>query len=125
MRNLERNKRTIYYTLYMGLVEAVDDNGYYTGEKPPQYSDPVAIKASVSAARGSSDVELFGINANYTNTIIVDDMDCPVDEHSLFWIDENPYAVVLVAKSLNHIAYAVRKLDANEALRYPQITISA
>lgn len=115
MRNLERNKRTIYYTLYMGLVEAVDENGYYTGEKPPQYSDPVAIKGSVSAARGSTDLDLFGINVPYTNTIIVDDMDCPVDENSLFWIDENPYAVVLVAKSLNHITYAVRKLNKEEA----------
>ena len=115
MRNLERNKRTIAYTLYLGLVEAVDEDGYFTGEKPPQYAEPVAIKASVSAARGSTDLDLFGINVPYTNTIIVDDMDCPVDENSLFWIDDNPYAVVLVAKSLNHIAYAVRKLNKEEA----------
>ena len=115
MRNLARNKRTISYLLYEGFTDEVDSNGLYTGTKIPTYASPVNIRASVSAARGTTDLDLFGINVPYTNTVIVDDLDCPVDENSLFEIDGNPYAVVLVAKSLNHITYAVRKLNDNEA----------
>ena len=122
MRNLERNKKEIAYILYDGYTEVVDGNGYYTGEKTPSYSDPVYIRASVSASRGTAEVDLFGINVPYTNTVIVDDMDCPVNENSLFYIDGNPYAVLLVAKSLNHISYAVRKLNENEALQYPVVS---
>lgn len=115
MRGLARNKSTIQYILYESYEEEQDSNGYYTGAQIPRYSDPVSIRASVSASRGTSEVDLFGINVPYTHTIIVDDMTCPVDENSIFYISGKPYAVLLVAKSLNHITYAVRKMNDNEA----------
>lgn len=85
MKNLARNKQTIYYALYEGMGENIVD-GLYTGEQIPQYSTPTSLKASVSAARGTADIDLFGINTNYTKTVIVDDMSCPIDEHSRLWI---------------------------------------
>lgn len=118
MRSLNRNESTIYYALYTGDTEAVDSDGLYTGDTVGSYAAPVAIRASVSAARGTSEVDLFGVNVSYSKTVIVDDMSCPIDEHSRLWIDCSPntgddhnYEVVLVAKSLNHITYAVRKVD--------------
>lgn len=116
MRNLARNKKPITYRLYEGNTETVDEDGYYTGEKPPVYSAPQQIMASVSAARGTSDIEQFGVNVPYTNTVIVDDLNCPIDEHSKLEIDGAPYSVLLVAKSLNHITYAVQKVNAETAL---------
>lgn len=116
MRNLARNKIPVTYHLYVGNYEVVDDEGNYTGEKPPTYSDPVTIKASVSAARGTADLDMFGVNLSYTNTVIVDDMSCPIDEHSKLVINNEPYAVVRVAKSLNHIAYAVMRVNSNSPL---------
>lgn len=115
MRNLSRNKEVIYFALYEGVGENVVD-GLYTGEAIPQYSSPYSIKASVSAARGTAEMDLFGINTTYTKTVIVDDMTCPIDEHSRLWIGRTPdqphnYEVVQVAKSLNHIAYAVLQVD--------------
>lgn len=116
MRNLSRNESTIYYALYQSDEEATDADGLYTGDKVATYEAPVPIRASVSAARGTSDVDLFGVNISYTKTVIVDDMSCPIDEHSRLWIDATPnaphnYEVVMVAKSLNHIAYAVQQVD--------------
>lgn len=122
MRNLNRNERTIYYALYTGETEQLDSNSLYTGEVVASYSTPVALNASVSASRGTADLDLFGINTSYTKTVIVDDIDCPIDEHSRLWIDREPtdgnglpvahnYEVVQVAKSLNHIAYAVQQID--------------
>ena len=117
MRNIERNKTLVTYRLYTGLTEATDGDGYYTGEKPQTFGDPVTIRASVSASRGTSDVEMFGIDVPYTNTVIVDDMDCPINEYSQLEIGGEPYAVLRVAKSLNHITYAVKLLNKNTALR--------
>ena len=56
------------------------------------------------------------MNISYTKTVIVDDMSCPIDEHSILWIGVTPdsphnYEVVQVAKSLNHISYAVQEVD--------------
>ena len=122
MRNLNRNERTIYYALYRGEEEETDSNNLYTGEIVPAYDSPVALKASVSAARGTADIDLFGVNVSYSKTVIVDDISCPIDEHSRLWIGIEPtdanavnvphnYEVVMVAKSLNHITYAVQQVD--------------
>lgn len=121
MRNLNRNEQTIYYSLYSGSTENTKD-GLYTGEIVATYATPVALRASVSAARGAADIDLFGVNTSYSKTVIVDDVSCPIDEHSRLWIGREPtdangldvphnYEVVRVAKSLNHIAYAVEQVD--------------
>ena len=121
MRSLNRNKTTIHYALYSGSTEATKD-GLYTGEVVATYATPVTIRASVSAARGTSDIDLFGINISYSKAVIVDDLRCPIDEHSRLWIGRQPtdangldvphnYEVVAVAKSLNHITYAVKEVD--------------
>lgn len=116
MRNLARNKSSIYYALYDSKSEVQDEDGLYTGDNAPSYTAPTEIRASVSAARGTSDIDLFGVNISYTKTVIVDDMSCPIDEHSILWIgistdEPHNYEVVQVAKSLNHISYAVQEVD--------------
>ena len=116
MRCLARNKTNVIYQLYLGETEKIDSDGLYTGEKVPNYSDPVTIRASVSAARGTADLDQFGINVPYTNTVIVDDVACPIAEDSRLEIGGEPYAVLLVAKSLNHITYAVQRLTKPQGL---------
>ena len=116
MRNLNRNESVIYYALYTGEEEYIGSDSLYTGEPIAHYSTPVALKASVSASRGTADIDLFGIETSYTKAIIVDDIHCPIDEHSRLWIDRDPdephnYEVTQVAKSLNHITYAVKQVD--------------
>lgn len=118
MRNLGRNKSTIYYALYSGMTESVDADGNYTGVPVPSYGTETPIKANVSAARGTADIDLFGTDISYSRTVIVDDMSCPINEHSRLWIDCTPdnntphnYEVVQVAKSFNHIAYAVQEVN--------------
>lgn len=120
MRSLNRNETTIYYALYDGKTEEVDANNLYTGVVVAAYKTPVALRASVSAARGTSEIDLFGVNTNYTKTVIVDDMSCPIDEHSRLWINTTPanphnYEVVSVARSLNHITYAAKQVDFSNA----------
>lgn len=115
----ERNKQTIAYALYQSKQPKLNDKGQRIGQEII-YSDPVAIRVSISVAKGTSSAELFGTDLDYTKTIITEDMECPIDEQSVLWIDELPqedgsvpynYVVVRVGKGIDYISYAVKKVN--------------
>jgi len=115
MRELEINKRLIHYALFQGYTDAVDSDGYKTGEKTKSYSDPVALRINVSPARGNADREVFGIELAYSRTLTTDKLDCPIDVETILWIgrdttEPHNYVVVRKAKSLNDIVYAIREV---------------
>lgn len=80
------------------------------------------MRASVSAAQGSAQVEQFGDFTAYDKVIITDNMCCPINENTVIFLDKKPkydrdgnplydYIVRRVARSLNLIAYAVSKVE--------------
>ena len=127
MRSLNRNKQKIYYSLYSSKTPILDEYGNQTGEYETTYATPVALDINVSAARGTSDVEQFGINLNYTKSMVTNDLTCPIDETSRLWVNKYPfvlddnnnvvsitphnYVVVSVAKSINSITYAIKEVS--------------
>ena len=123
MKIMERNKRPLWYLLYDRKAPAVDVEGNETGEEIIVYKPAVALRANVSPASGSSQVEQFGNLAGYDKVIVTDDMSCPIDENTVLFVDKEPeyreadgkplydYIVKRVAKSLNTIAYAVTKVS--------------
>ena len=123
MRLLDRNKQAVYYAVLTGFTDATDALGNLTGEKVKTYSTPVKTRMYVSAARGSASDEVFGVDTPYTKVLITDDMSCPITETSRLWVgiepvvgqteNEHNYIVTQVAKSLNHISYAVKEVDIN------------
>lgn len=121
MKIMERNKTSFYYLLYKSKERAVNEDGDETGEKRVVYSEPVAMRANVSAATGYAQTEQFGNFITYDKVIVTDEMDCPIDENSVLFIDKEPefdkdgnplfdYTVKRVAKSLNSISIAVSKV---------------
>ena len=120
MKALERNKQKIYYANYAGKTKVYDSNGLYTGESEVTYTEPVEAKVNISASRGQAEIDLFGTDLNYTNTIATD-KDLGIDEHSILWVGKEAYQgsvitphnyiVASVAKSLNSFVYAIRKVD--------------
>lgn len=115
MQSLEQNKQTLYYATFSGYADAVDASGKKTGGKVKTYSEPVEFRANVSAARGTAEVEQFGVNDNYDRTVTTSDLTLPISETSILWIGEavtNPhnYTVVRVARSLNSVTYAIKKV---------------
>ena len=122
MQNLARNERPFWYCLYAGKTPIVDEGGFETSEYLVSYAVPVKLFANISAATGSSQVETFGTLDNYDKVISMADMTCPFDENSVLFIDKDPeftedgtpiydYVVRRVAKSLNNISIAIRKVD--------------
>lgn len=119
MRILNRNKQSFYYALYDKMEDTYDEYGNITGEPVKKYSTPVLMKANISPAKGTADVEQFGIDANYTKKIVTDEMGCPIDENSILWIgkattEPHNYVVSMVARSINSITYAVKEVKTSE-----------
>ena len=117
MIGLKRNEQIFYYALYSANTAVTTTGGLYTGEYAVSYGTPVECRGNISASRGMSDHEVFGTGLDYDRVIVVHDMDCPIDENSIIWIDRTPdnstphnYIVRRVAKSLNCISIAVRQV---------------
>ncbi len=119
MKTLKRNQTTIYYANYISTsdVTITDEwgNTIQTGEKGAVVTTPTAISVVVSPASGIVAEEMFGGLQDY-DRIIVTEKGCPIDEHSILWIDEpttepHDYIVKKVARSLNFVAYAVSRVE--------------
>lgn len=122
MRDLKRNQRVFYYALYQGNENVVDNSGNKTGERRVAYSDPVKMYANISPANGYANAAIFGKDLQYTKTIVTCDLECPITETSVLWIDKEPYddqqnllpydyTVSQVARGLDNIVYAVKKVE--------------
>lgn len=130
MRCLERNKKKFYYCL-LKKTEHITVNGFDTGQTKPTYEEPVAMYANVStsggqtyntAAYGQKHVEPFGVDLKYSRTIATTEMDCPIDEYTVLFIDKEPafdadgnplydFFVKRVSKSLNSIQIAIERAE--------------
>lgn len=86
MKALSLNKQTFYYALYKDNAPVYDADGYRTGEKAVGYEDIVRMRGNISAARGTADLEQFGIEVNYNKTIVLAGTDYPIKEDTVFWI---------------------------------------
>lgn len=122
MRVMERNKRTFWYCLYDRKEPIIDEDGNETGEEQIVYKPAQSLRANISAASGSSQVEQFGNLAGYDKVIVLDDSSCLIDENTVLFIDKEPeydddgkplydYMVKRVAKSLNSVSIAATKVS--------------
>ena len=120
MKLLKRNLKTIHYCLYKEKEPILDDDGNETGEYQIGYEEPVSLDCSISSATGNVQVEMFGDLEAYDKVLITDDMNCPIDENTMLFVDKDveqsedrylfDYMIRRVAKSLNCIAIAVSKV---------------
>lgn len=124
MRLLHRNKIRIFYANYRGKVPLKDEYGNLTGEYEISYTNPIAVCANVSAARGEATTRQFGDDEGYDRVIVLDDPKFPITATSILWIDTLPeiaedgstetphdYIVKQVAVSLNSVSIAVSKVN--------------
>ena len=115
MRTLNRNKRQIYYALRTGEVMNIDEYGNETGEATPAYGAATPLLCNVSAASGQDAVSAFGNFTGYSRTMLVSDVNCPIDEDTIVWFGVSPtepynYIVTRKADSKNGILYALQEV---------------
>ena len=84
MRTLARNKQFYYFALYQGKQRVTED-GVFTGEYETSYSDCQLAKDNISASKGAATDDVFGINLNYSKSIVTAE-DRKIDEYSVLWL---------------------------------------
>lgn len=138
MRSLKRNTQKLWYQLYDShipifetdlegnvITDPITGQPLESGDYTVGYTIPVEFRANVSAARGEASTDPFGVDANYDKTLCTCAI-LPLDELSVLFVDKAPvydksgklinkpdYKVVKVAKSLNSILYAIKKITEN------------
>ena len=115
MRCLVKNKTPFFYATVLSETDVLDEDGLYTGETEITYSDPVQAKGNISPASGSALAEVFGIETKYSKVIVMDDINFPITETSIVWIDRpasEPYNYVVRqrAVSKNYAVYALQEV---------------
>lgn len=117
MQSLSSNQQRIEYALYLGKTDQYVD-GKKTGEKLKDYTDPAPLWIYVSPSKGEAAIEPFGQNEDYTNVMSICDPNCPIKEDTILWVgitseNDTPhnYRVTKVARGLNSILYAIKKVS--------------
>ena len=117
MRTLNRNKRVIWYALYNGVTEVVDDDGNYTGEQEVSYGEPIQARMNVSGGRGQAEIELFGVDNPFTKTAVTDDLTTPFTTDTIFWFEADPlvdphnYRCTGVSRTINQVVIALAEIS--------------
>lgn len=110
MRNLDRNKKYLWYANPTGVTTPVlDENGLRSGQKHHGYSDPVKVRMSMAISSGANNLgsqgiatlEPYGIVTGYTARAVTEDLDCPMDETSHIWYGIEPTKIVTVTNIVN------------------------
>lgn len=118
MRNLNRNKRLVYFATRIGETPEVDEYDNETGDIIPIYSDPSPLWCNISAPTGEEIVQTFGGLTDYSRVICLSGAAelCPIDEHSVVWFDvptTEPYNHIVVRKAdtKNCVKLALREVE--------------
>lgn len=130
MRTMTRNRRVFYEASLTGVSMGQDTDGNYTEEKAT-YSDPVRHEAVITPASGEAYVQVFGADERYDNVITLNYGENYLEVGSVLWVDTDieldaeghlakdsnsnvitpyNYVVVRVAKPLNFVQVAIRKV---------------
>lgn len=117
MRTLQRNKRTIWYALYNGVTEVVDEDGNYTGEQEVSYGKPIQARMNVSGGRGQAEIELFGVDNPFTRTAVTDDLTTTFTTDTIFWFEADPktdpynYRCTGISRTINQVVIALAEVE--------------
>ena len=114
MRTLVRNQTPFSYALFVKSEPIIDEYGNETSEQRLIYGEPVSAKANISAAKGETETMSFGESLDYDRVLVMKNTE--INEFSALWLERPPtmphdYVVVRVARSLNSVAIAVKKVD--------------
>ena len=112
---LERAKRTLYWQNFIGYTDEYDDEGQFIGTFS-KYGETQTARASVSAAKGAAEQEMFGNLLEYDRTVATK-FPLDMNENSLVWLDgEKPpdphnYIVARKSQSGNYTVFALKRVE--------------
>lgn len=117
MRSLQRNQQPVFYRLYEGEEEIIDEFGNATGSYVPKYGELLAAMLCVSPNKGAADSEQFGSLLDYDRTMTTADTSVLIDENSVLWVDgadtSKPYNYIVKKRApwKNSIQFAIQRVE--------------
>lgn len=127
MRDLKRNTQRVYFKLYLGDQEIIDQYGNATGSYVPVYSDLMDADLVVSPNKGAAETEQFGSLLDYDRTMTTANTSVLIDENSVLWVDgadtEGPwnYEVKKRAPWKNSIQFAISQVTVSAYEEYQDL----
>lgn len=120
MRSLLRNQQPVFFKLYEGEDEIVDEYGNPTGSFLPVYSSLKSAMLCVSPNKGNSEVQQFGSLEDYDRTMTTADTKVAIDENSVLWVDgantEGPYNYIVKRRApwKNSVQFAIQQVKVSD-----------
>lgn len=121
MRTAQRNKREIWYALYNGVTDVVDDDGNYTGEQTVSYGTPTLARMNMSGGRGQAEIELFGVDNPFTHTAVTDDLTTEFTTDTIWWFGVTPgntadavphnFRCTGISRTINQVVIALQEIS--------------
>ena len=111
MRTLEKNKMILWITYPTGMVDVVDDDGFYTGEKVMSYSTPEKIKLLIYPSNGDIINRIFGKDVSCDMISVSNSIDLNTDSLLFYSEPSGDYSttydlnIIKKLKSLNTFSY--------------------
>ena len=120
MRSLLRNQQPVFFKLYEGEEEIMDEYGNPTGSFLPVYSSLKSAMLCVSPNKGNSEVQQFGSLEDYDRTMTTANTKAAIDENSVLWVDgantEGPYNYIVKRRApwKNSIQFAIQQVKVSD-----------
>lgn len=115
MRGLRRNQFPLAYRALLSVEDVRDEHGRLTGRKKPNYAPDIPMTGSVSTAGSYVSRQMFGTSEDYEYVVISHDVDLLVKEDDLIIYESKPHVIRRIARSLNVVAYAIRRVNIDGA----------
>lgn len=87
MRDLRRNQRKMFYSLY---ITQDNESDYDVLDTVAKYSAPVEFRASLSEGKSDAEDSPFGKDISYDRIISTVNKSLPITETSLIWYETKP-----------------------------------
>lgn len=122
MKVLKRNCITVFYALVDSEEDTLDEYGNITGSPHLTYKAPIRTRMAFGTRNGGITITAHGLENNYEQVLLTDDLSCPIAEGTLLWIGQCPmngngemtshtHIVRAIIPSLNNIAYRIEEVS--------------
>ena len=130
MRSLLRNQQPVFFRLYEGEEEIVDQYGNSTGSYVPVYGELMSAMMCVSPNKGTAESEQFGTLLEYDRTMTTSDTRVKIDENAVLWVDNADtngpwnYVVKKRAPWKNSVQFAISQVAIGAYAEYQKLVQS-
>jgi hypothetical protein len=127
MRDLKRNTQKVYFKLYLGEQEIIDQYGNSSGSYIPVYGDLMSADLVVSPNKGSTETEQFGAILDYDRTMTTANVKVQIDENSVLWLDgadtNGPWNYVVKKRApwKNSVQFAISQVAVSAYKEYQDL----